>query len=183
MVARGGPVTAPRRRVNPCKMALNERFLRLPGAAPQRADRGLPQGGVETLHENALHQLELLGPDGRLAAHGQHALVLGGRVGGGGDRAARGCRPRLLDAGQQGGRRELRRPAAGSAEEIGRGASRLTRRCASCMTAPGEIRRRATEASPAPGTWPRSVVAITLWPPERSSRREQSRGARRRARS
>ena len=49
-----------------------------------------------------------------------------------------------------------------SAEEIGRGAAAAHAAIASCMTAPGEIRRRATARSPAPGTWPRSVVAITL---------------------
>src|SRR5271165_4132080 len=145
-----------------------------PGPAAKLTDQLLAEGGVEAWDQLACHEVELLRPHGRLAGDRQHPSALAGGAGGGGDGRARGGLPRLLDAGEGRRRGEARGELLeGGGERAGGGAAHAA--IASWRIAPGEMRRRVTAASQAPGTWERSVVAITLCPPLASSRVSSSR--------
>ncbi len=110
-----------------------------------------------------------MGPQRRLAGHGDHPLALRDGRGGRRQRGSRHLGPEPLDPGQQGGRAGVLTIAPGSASRSARGASRL-------MPPPPWCRgRRISPAStmivPAspPGTCPGSVAVITAWPPSRTS--------------
>src|SRR6202043_3164760 len=99
-----------------------------------------------------------------------NAIALGARAGGGGDRGADRALPDRLYVRERGGGSEGGGEAFDGERQWPRcaPAHRATSR-ASAKIAPSPTRSRVTDASPAPGTCARSVVAITLWPsPARS---------------
>src|SRR5271166_3914118 len=145
--------------------------------AAQLANRVIPQGGVYGGDQTIGHEVELLRPDGRLAADREDAVALGGGAGGGGDRGPRDALPGLLDPRERRGRREPARERSERDRQRTRGGPAHAA-IASWRIAPGEIRRRATDGPLAPGTCARSVAAMTLWPPAaRSSASSRRRSA------
>src|ERR1035441_7720713 len=171
--------------LNPCKLPGNWVLTRtrrggvgagrpLAGAATQLADELPAESLVDAGDELPGHQVELLGPHGRLACHREHAVALGRGPGGGGYGGAGHAPPDLLDTSEGGRRRDRRGQVPERRRERSRGGSAQAA-IASWRIVPGEMRRRVTWASPAVGTWPRSVVAITLCPAAESSPTSNSR--------
>src|SRR5580692_2084669 len=142
--------------------------------AAQLADALRSESAVQARDQLTRHQVELLGPHGGGTGDGEDPRALGGWGRRGRYRWTRGVLPNLLHPRERARRREGAGEPVERAGESSRGGSAHAA-SASCKIAPGDIRRRATEASVAPGTWPRSVVAMMLCPPERNSLARSSR--------
>src|SRR5947208_9181971 len=147
-----GPASDPRG--DRYESAANVKNLRRSGGdrdAPQRAHHGTPRSGIETLDQIARHEVELLRPDRRGAAHRHHPAALADRARLGRDLITDDLRPQALHDRQRRGRLEL----GGQRPDRGRHGARGEAphaRTASCATAPSATASRTTALESAPGT-------------------------------